>query len=208
MLVEDSRSTAAERRKVVEVAHDESARLERIITNVLELTRVRGGALRPEPVPVDAADLVRVAVQRLHRLADHRTISIDFDPELPPVWVDPTMLEHVVVNLLENVLRYSPGDTPIEVCAVQVVGEQTMQTMQTVQIVDHGSGIGVEDRDRIFDEFVRLDRHRAPSGTGLGLAIVRAFVEANGGDVRCDDTPGGGATFVVTLPNVPGEERA
>jgi two-component system, OmpR family, sensor histidine kinase KdpD len=199
LLVGDSPLSDTERRKVLQVAHDEAARLERLVTNVLELTRIRGGALRPEPVAVSAADLVRVAAQRLRHFTDQRTICMEFDPELPTLWVDPAMLEHAVVNLLENALRYSPGGLPIEIRAAQMADEQELR------VVDHGPGVAVEDRDRMFDEFVRLDPKTASSGTGLGLAIVRAFVEVTGGRVWYEETPGGGATFVVVLPTVPGK---
>jgi len=202
LLLDDPRLSVDERRKVAEVAHDESARLERIITNVLELTRVRGGALRPEPIAVDAADLVGAAVRRLDRLTERRTITVDFDPELPPLWGDPAMLEHVIVNLLENALRYSPAASPVEIAATT-----SADGRQAVRVVDHGTGVGVDDRERMFEEFVRLEPARPPSGTGLGLAIVRAFVDANGGQVGYEETPGGGATFVVTLDVADREER-
>ena len=162
---------------------------------------MRGGALRPEPIAIDAADLVAAAVRRLDRLGEGRTITVDFDPELRPLWGDPAMLEHVIVNLLENALRYSPAASPVEIGATT-----TADGRQTVRVVDHGTGIGVGDRERIFEEFVRLEPKRPPSGTGLGLAIVRAFVDANGGHVGYEETPGGGATFVMTL-DVAGREE-
>ncbi len=194
LLVGGPRLSDAERQRVLEVTHEESARLERLVTNVLELTRIRGGALRPAPVRVDAADLVRAAVKRLRRLTDGRDIELRLDPDLPPLWVDPALLEHVIVNLLENALRYSPPDRPIRIGAVQVGPRQQLR------IVDHGPGVAVKDRTRMFDEFVRLDPTAVPSGTGLGLAIVRGFVESSGGTVAYEETPGGGATFVVDLP--------
>jgi two-component system sensor histidine kinase KdpD len=185
---------ADDARKILEIANDESARLERLITNVLEITRVRSGAARPEPVTVSAADLVRVAGRRLRRDTAARAVSMDIAPDLPPLQVDPGMLEHVLVNLLENALRYSPPDTPIEIRA-ECVGNAL-----ELRIIDHGDGIAEADRGRIFEEFVRLDVPGAPQGTGLGLAIVKEFVELSGGHVRCEESPGGGATFVVTLP--------
>jgi two-component system sensor histidine kinase KdpD len=196
LLARGTKLDDADRRRMIQVAHDESARLERLIAKVLELTRIRAGGLRPEPLDISAADMVRVAVRRLDTLVNNREILLDIDPGLPALWVDPAMLEHALVNLIENALRYSPAGTPIEIRA-----ESKGNTLE-LRVIDHGDGVPPEERERIFEEFVRLDPRAESSGTGLGLAIVRAFVEAADGTVACEMTPGGGASFVLTLPTV------
>jgi two-component system sensor histidine kinase KdpD len=188
--------------ELLEMAYDEAARLEGLVTKVLEVARIRSGAVQPEPAAVAVADLVRGAVVRLGPLADARPIRLDVDAELPPVWVDATLLEHVVTNLLENAIRHDPSEREIEVRA-RAAGPRV-----EVVVSDHGVGIAPRDRERVFEEFVRLDAPTDGPGTGLGLAIVRAFTEVNGGGVRYQTTPGGGATFVLGLPTAPngGEE--
>ncbi len=184
-------------RELLGVAYGEAARLEGLVTKVLEVARIRSGAVRPEPAAVAVADLVRGAVVRLGPLADARAICLDVDAELPAVWVDATLLEHVITNLLENAIRHDASEREID------VGARVAGTRVEVVISDHGVGIAPGDRERVFEEFVRLDAPTDGPGTGLGLAIVRAFTEINGGGVRYDDTPGGGATFVLSLPEAP-----
>jgi two-component system, OmpR family, sensor histidine kinase KdpD len=194
LLVPDAQLDSASRREMLELAHGEATRLEGIVTNVLEMTRIRAGALRPEPSASSAVDLVQGAVSRLRHLADDREIQLGIAPEVPPVWADPRMMEYVLANLLENALRYSSPDLPIDIGARAGNGDVELT------VADHGPGIPVGSREHIFDEFVRLDPRESSGGTGLGLAIVQAFVAANGGRVRCEETKGGGATFVVALP--------
>jgi two-component system sensor histidine kinase KdpD len=188
-----------ERRELLEAVHAESARLEGLVTKVLELTRIRAG-IRPERSLVAAADLVQAAVDRLGPVAHARTIALDIDPDLPALRVDPLLLEHVVTNLLENAIRHDPTAGDI------VVWARASGDMLELAISDHGPGIAAADRARAFDEFVRLDKATDGPGTGLGLAIVRALTEANDGEVRYEDTPGGGATFVLVLPIQPNDE--
>jgi two-component system sensor histidine kinase KdpD len=194
LLAPGSALDGEERREILEAAYAESVRLEGLVTKVLELTRIRAGAVQPDPSVVAAPDLVRAAVDRLSPRADVTRICLDLDPELPALDVDAVLLEHVVGNLLENALVHDPTGSPITVRGA------TDGAHLELAIVDHGPGIPAADRHRVFDEFVRL---RAPTdgpGTGLGLAIVRALVNASGGSVRYEDTPGGGATFVLSLP--------
>jgi two-component system sensor histidine kinase KdpD len=201
LLAEDSRLDPTERRELLEDTFAEAARLEGLVNKVLELTRIRAGALRPELVTVSAVDLVRLAVDRSGRTLDGRTINLDFDPELPDVCVDALFMEHVLVNLFENIAVHDPSGGGIDVRG------GARGPWFELRVIDHGPGIPVADRERIFDEFFRLGVPTDGKGTGLGLAIVRALVLANRGAVRCEETPAGGATFVVNLP-IASEEEA
>jgi two-component system sensor histidine kinase KdpD len=185
---------ATERHELLEDTYAEAARLEGLVNKVLELTRIRTGALQPDPVAVSAPDLVRLAVDRLGSATHGRAISLDLDPELPAVHVDVLLMEHVLVNLLENAIVHDPGGREIQVHATA-----TTSALQ-LAVVDHGPGIPEADHERIFDEFARRRAATDGPGTGLGLAIVRALVAANGGHAWCEDTPGGGATFMLELP--------
>jgi two-component system, OmpR family, sensor histidine kinase KdpD len=183
-----------DRRELIEAAYEESARLEGLVTKVLELTRIRSGALHPEPTIVAAPDLVRAAVDRLGPADRTRRIHLDLDPELPAAHVDVVWMEHVIANLLENAMVHDPRASEITVRGAAA------GSLLELAVVDHGPGIAPADRERAFEEFVRLRASTDGPGTGLGLAIVRALVTAGGGTVRYEETPGGGATFVVSLP--------
>jgi two-component system sensor histidine kinase KdpD len=195
-----SQLDAAGQRELLELAYAESARLERLVRNVLEMSRIRADGLAPQPVALSAADVVRTAVDRLGALGKAREIDLDVDVRTPALWVDPGMLERVVSNLLENAVVHGGTDRPIEIRARRV------DAIVQVRVVDHGKGVAAEERERIFEEFVRLDGAQSGRGTGLGLAIVRALVEANGGQVWFEETAGGGATFVLGLP-VAGKDK-
>jgi two-component system sensor histidine kinase KdpD len=113
---------------------------------------------------------------------------------LPPVLVDPVRLDQVLTNLLDNARGYAAGG-PVQVVARQVGGDVELR------VIDHGPGIPTPERERVFDQFYRLKGGgKRPEGTGMGLAICRGIVQAHGGNLRVETTPGGGATFVLTLP--------
>lgn len=197
LLASWSRIEPEERRELLETISDEAERLERLVRNTLELGRIRAGALDVEPERVDLADLVQHAVRRLRPIARAHRVRLDVDDDLPPVSLDVAMAEQILLNLLENALRFAPPGSEILVGAHAVSGEH--DEIELV-VADHGPGVPEEARDRIFEEFQSAETRPDRSGTGLGLAIVRALVVAHGGSVRYEDTPGGGATFVCTFP--------
>jgi two-component system sensor histidine kinase KdpD len=184
-----------ERAEVARAARNEVERLIRSVDKALELTRIRSGALTLDRIEVTPLDLVRLGVDRLGGDVDSTRVRVQIDPHAPTVAVDALLMEHVLVNLLENALSYAPGSEEVLVAA------RSGATGLVVEVVDHGTGIAVDDRERVFEEFVRVGQTPG-SGTGLGLAVARGLVEAHGGTVSCRATDGGGATFVVTLPAV------
>jgi two-component system sensor histidine kinase KdpD len=119
---------------------------------------------------------------------------VDLPDSLPSLLADPVRLDQVLTNLLDNARSYAGGQ------AVAVRG-RALDGRVELRVVDHGPGIPAAERERVFDQFYRLRRNgRAPHGTGMGLAISRGIVEALGGTIAVEETPGGGATFVVSLP--------
>jgi len=146
--------------------------------------------------PVDLRDLAQAAIRRLRPLARAHRVRLDVPPDLADVEVDVEMMEQVFGNLLENALRFAPPGSEILVscCAGPHRGDVE------VRVADHGPGVPPEERERIFEEFARVDARPDASGTGLGLAIVHALVTAHGGVVWCEETPGGGATFGFVIP--------
>ena len=189
---------AGEREELFETIRIEVHRLERLVNNLLDLSRLEAGPARrtPELWTVDA--LLASALEQLGREADR--VEIHFAADLGLVRVDGRQLNRVLVNLLENALKFSSPSDPVDV-TVEADGGRI-----AVRVRDRGPGIAEADRERIFDPFERGSN--AGPGSGLGLAIARGFAEANGGrvwvEVASDST--GGSTFVLELPEI--EEAA
>jgi len=184
----------SERRELLEDTYAEAARLERLVDKVLEMGRIRSGALQPDPVPSAPIDLVHSATTSRRAALHGQCVDLDLADDLPAVDVDVLLMEHVLVNLLENAALHGASDR-----AIEVRGTSDGRHVR-LSVVDHGAGVPAGDRERIFEEFVRRQAPTDGRGTGLGLTIVRALVEANRGRVWCEETAGGGATFVVQLP--------
>lgn len=178
----------------------EADRLNRLVENLLDMSRIEGGALRPEKdwYPID--ELLRDVLDRLHSSLRQRRVSLDVPYNLPPVPLDYLMIDQVLTNLLENALRYTPAGSPLEIA----VRANTSEIL--VSIADRGPGIPLDDLERIFDKFYRvLDRSRDAAGSGLGLSVCRGLIEAHGGRIWVKNRSGGGALFCFTLPLHPHE---
>jgi two-component system sensor histidine kinase KdpD len=184
---------AHERDAMLADVEHEASRLTRLVTNLLEVSRVESGALRPARVPVPVEELCRAAVDDARLALGEHVVEIDVEPYLPPVEVDETMLRQVLVNLLENAAAHDPG--PLRLRALRA-GRRL-----ELRVIDHGPGVPEAERERVFEAFQRLRARDGVRGrgTGLGLAIVRGFVEAHAGTIHVETTLGGGATFVVSL---------
>ena len=183
-----------ERREFLTMVDQTVDRLSRLVQHVLTMSRIEADALQPDLVETSLPEAVAYAL-RVDGAAETGAVRIDLDvPEsLPAVLADPVQLDQVLANLLDNARRYAPGPIAVEATATpdDVV----------LRIVDHGPGISPPERERVFDQFYRLNRGGPrPEGTGLGLAICRGIIEAAGGSIRVETTPGGGATFVVVVP--------
>jgi two-component system sensor histidine kinase KdpD len=175
-------------------------RLNSLVENLLDMSRIEAGSLRPEKVwyPLDA--LLRDVLDRMHPFLEGRIVQISLPDSLPPVEVDVVLIEQVVTNLVTNAVSYTPAGSPIEV-SVQVEEEAV------VSIADRGPGIALAEQEHIFDKFYRVlgkaqtaGETRERRGSGLGLAICRGLVEAHGGRIWVESRPGGGAVFRFTLP--------
>ncbi len=184
--------TDEDRAELLAEIEEETDRLDRLVGNLLDASRVEAGALRPRKRPHDVGELLDAAVARLHPVLADRKVQVCVPANLPSVACDYQQLDQVVGNLLENAALHTPAGTPIVVRAFRA-GDRVR-----VEIEDHGKGIPVEDRERLFRPFERGPSKRP--GTGLGLAIARGFVEAHGGRIWVEDAPEGGAVFAFTLP--------
>ncbi len=183
----------ASRREMIQSVYDEATRMDRLVNNLLYMTQVEAGALQvhKEWLPLD--EVVGAALVRLEDRLDGRVIKTQLPSDLPLVPLDGVLIEQVLMNLLDNALKYAPPDRPIEISARASDGEVTFE------VADRGVGVPPGDEQRIFDKFYRA----APSGTrgvGLGLTICRGIVEAHGGRIWVENRPGGGAVCRFTLP--------
>ena len=182
----------------------ESDRLNRLVENLLDMSRIEGGALYPRKVWYPLDEIMYSVLGRMQPFLVGRTIKTYIPEDLPPVSVDYVQIGQVVTNILENALRYTPVGSPIDV-SIQVQEEQ----MQ-VRIADRGPGVSPVEREHIFDKFYRV--HREPHaadhdrGSGLGLAVCKGLVEAHDGRIWVETRDGGGAIFCFTLPMESGEQ--
>lgn len=175
----------------------EADRLGRLVTEVIELSRLQGGEPMPEAGRVSVDDVVGEAVDRSRLGAeDHDITLVVSEPSGLLVAGYGPQLVTALVNLIDNAIAYSPNGSPVGL-GVRRVGDET-----EISVSDHGIGIAREDQRRIFERFYRVDaaRSRATGGTGLGLAIVKHIVTNHGGDVRLWSSPGSGSTFTLVLP--------
>jgi two-component system sensor histidine kinase KdpD len=185
--------SAGDQRELVRSICDESDRLERLVSNLLEMTRLDSGyvALARDWIPVD--ELVGAALQRTERRLAGRDVRVSVEPGASWVFVDPVLFEQVFVNLLENAVKYTPPESTIELRA------RAEPPGVTFEVIDHGEGIPAGDEERVFEKFYR-GAHEGVSGAGLGLPICRAIVAAHGGAIDVRRAPEGGAAFRVRLP--------
>jgi len=169
----------------------EAERLDRIVANLLSLSRIEAGTLQPDRQAVDLGELVTSSAERMERVLEGLAVTLEVAPDLPLVPADYSQVDQVVTNLLENAARHSTPGAPIEVTVAE------RETALVVTVADHGPGIPADRRDEVFEPF----RSGGPgSGSGVGLAICRAIVEAHGGTISAGDAPGGGAAVRFSLP--------
>lgn len=168
---------------------DGADRLDALISNLLDMSRVQTGSLQPFLRPTALDEVVPLALQGLDGAT---AVDLDLPDALPLVLTDPGLLERVVANLVANGLRFSPPAQPVCLRA-RVAGDVVV-----LSVIDHGPGVPEQQREQMFEPFQRLD-DRSVGGVGLGLAVARGFVEAMGGSIAATQTPGGGLTMRVEL---------
>ncbi|MGI9034052.1 MAG: ATP-binding protein [Acidimicrobiales bacterium] len=184
---------AATRTELLAMVCDEAERLDRLVGNLLSLSRIETGALRPERQAVPFDELVADRVDRLGRMFRQVRIDVSLPGDRPLVHGDYSQIDQLLTNLLENAARHAPQGSTVRLDGRRCNG------MLEVRLSDEGIGVPEWERDRIFEPF-HQGRGRGQGQSGVGLAICRAIVEAHGGRISIERTPGGGATFVFTLP--------
>jgi two-component system sensor histidine kinase KdpD len=194
-----------EQRDLLESIDVSADRLNRLVSNLLDLSRLEAGVATPQKEWYALQDALAAVLDRLDLTGQtrHRTITLEIPDDLPLAPMDHDQIEQVLTNLIENALKYSPQDAPIEVQARTLDDPRRLE----IRVIDHGIGIPINERRAVFDKFYRVQQARLPwdpkhppIGTGLGLAISASIVSAHSGNIWVESTPGAGATFVFTLP--------
>jgi two-component system, OmpR family, sensor histidine kinase KdpD len=181
-------------RELLTTILEETDRLNRLVGNLLDLARIRAGALTPTRQPASMDEIVEVVLARMRpRLSGH-TVTADLPAEHPDVSVDPVQIDQVLTNLLENAGRHAPAGTEIRVSVLWRHGSVQ------VRVADEGPGIPLEERDRVFEAFYRGSSIPETPGSGLGLAIAKAVVVAHGGRIWVEDSATGGCVLAFEIP--------
>ena len=173
----------------------ETDRLDRLVSDLLDVSRLQAGSASTALDWCEVDDLVRGAVAAARSRAPGTPIEIEGEDDLPLVRCDASQIERVLVNLIENAAKFSPDGEPVSLRA-----RATAEDHVEIAVLDHGPGIDVDQRERVFEPFYR--GRGGGAGTGLGLAIARGFVEANAGTLTIDDAPGGGTCMRIVLPSL------
>ncbi len=176
---------------LLQTIDDEADRLNSLVENLLDMSRLQTGSMEVLDQNTDVTELIETAVASLGPRGGQ--VTVDVESPLPRIHTDPVLLERAVANLVDNALIHGGGNG-IRVEAGPVAGRVD------IRIIDRGPGIRPQDRDRVFQPFQRLGDSDNGVGVGLGLAVARGFVEAVGGSLDVEDTPGGGCTMVVRIP--------
>lgn len=183
--------------ELLEIAGQSLAGLTRLVEDLLDMSRVQAGALKPRLAPIDVGDVVEAALASLPG-GTERIRAEPPAPDLPRISADGPLLERVIANLLANALKHTGSSVSV---SARPAGDRVL-----IEVADHGAGIPREARELVFRPFQRLGDRDNAAGVGLGLALARGLTESMGGTLSPQDTPGGGLTMVVSLPARRGEE--
>jgi two-component system sensor histidine kinase KdpD len=196
-LLEDGGTLAPEvRRLLAQTILEESRRMTRLVTNLLDMVRVESGTLAVQKAWQPLEEALGVALLRMDERLSNRVVETQLPADLPFVPIDELLIEQVFVNLLENAIKYTPPDSPIVIAARRADGAVL------VEVADRGPGVAESSRELVFHKFHRGggDGATKPAGAGLGLTICRGIITAHGGRIWVDPREGGGAVFRFTLP--------
>jgi two-component system, OmpR family, sensor histidine kinase KdpD len=185
---------SADKKNLIEVAREEADRLNHLIANLLDESRIEAGAVRLNLQLSEMEDLVGAALEQLGSRAATRQIMINMPQDLPFISVDFGLVVETLVNVIDNALKYSPADAPVNINAAQ------KGDFIEIEVADRGTGIRTQDLPHVFDRFYRIQHPSMVSGTGLGLSISKGIIEAHGGSISAENRPGGGTIIRFSLP--------
>ena len=185
-----------DRDSLLETAFGEAERLNRLVGNLLNMTRLEANAIILRLEPCDIQDAIGAALDQLEERLGKKPIVVTIPENLPLIPLDFALFGNVLVNVIDNALKSSPTDSQIDIDAFQTENEIK------IQVSDRGIGIPEEDLERVFDKFYRVSRPESINGTGLGLAICKGIIEAHGGHIQAANCQGGGTVITISLPKV------
>lgn len=191
---DDGTLSSATRQALIENAREETERLNRLVGNLLDMSRLEAGAMRLVRETSDIQDAIGSALEQLDRRLQGRQVKVDVADDVPLVWMDFSLIVQVLVNLIDNALKYSPRYTAIEIRA------RAQSNQIQVQVMDRGPGIPSKDLPHVFDKFYRVQHPDMVRGTGMGLVICKGIIQAHGGTITAENRLGGGTLITFTLP--------
>jgi two-component system, OmpR family, sensor histidine kinase KdpD len=189
------------KKNMIQVAREEAERLNHLIANLLDLSRLEAGALKISRQPSEVRDLIGSALEQLGERARNRPIKTAIPEELPFISVDFSLIVQALVNVLDNALKFSPDSYPIEISSRQIDHEVL------IEIADRGPGIPTKELAHIFDKFYRIEGTENIKSTGLGLSICKGIIEAHNGRITAANREGGGTVIGIVLPINTSEEK-
>ncbi|MBO0980684.1 DUF4118 domain-containing protein [Microbacterium sp. SD291] len=200
--------SAGDRDELLATADESLTTLTALVTDLLDVSRVQAGVLAVSSSRIDAAGSILAAVDELG--LGPSDVELRLDPDLPPLFADPVLLQRILVNVLANAHRFAPAGTHVVVATSRAHDRASDRApdrapdrasdQAEIRIIDHGVGVSADRHDEIFQPFQRLGDTDNTTGLGLGLALSRGFAEGMGGSLSPEDTPGGGLTMVVAMP--------
>jgi two-component system phosphate regulon sensor histidine kinase PhoR len=192
----------ATEREFLDIIAASAEKLAVLVDNLLDAAKLEAGVLRMEMEPVRVERIAQQVLDHRRRLAPSHELRLEVDDNLPLAEADPIRLEQILVNLVDNAIKYSPAGGPV---TVRITGGDSI----TVRVSDQGVGIAQEDADRLFERFFRVDNGlaRSTKGVGLGLYICKSLIEGHGGRIWVESAPGRGSTFAFTLPRPANTDR-
>jgi len=194
-LVEDDNSLKPEdKRELNRAIYEEAQRMSSLVNNILDMARLDAGKVEPNKQWYPLDEIIGVVLNRLQKSLTGRRMTIKLPPGMLMVYVDAVMIEQVLINLLENALRYTPDNSPLEITAV--ISADSVK----ISVADYGQGLPEGGETKLFEKFYRVRNEAAQSGVGLGLAICKAIIEVHGGSIHAQNRPEGGAVFSFIIP--------
>ncbi|MDD1636170.1 MAG: DUF4118 domain-containing protein, partial [Methylococcaceae bacterium] len=194
LVEEDSTLKAENKLELSRAIYDEAQRMSTLVNNILDMARLDAGAVELNKQWVPLEEVIGAVLTLLQKRLEGRLVTVKLPSGIPMIYVDAVMIEQVLINLLENVLRYTPERSPVEIKA------EASSFAVEISVADRGPGIPKGSENKLFEKFYRVQREAAQSGVGLGLTICRAIIEAHGGSIQAQNRPTGGAVFSFMIP--------
>jgi two-component system sensor histidine kinase KdpD len=194
LVEEDHALKAEDKLELSRAIYNEGLRMSSLVNNILDMARLDAGTIELNKQWFPLEEIIGAVLTLLQKRLAGRLVTVKLPPGTPMIYVDAVMIEQVLINLLENLLRYTPERSPVEIMAEAFSGAME------ISIADQGPGIPKGLENQLFEKFYRVRHEAAQSGVGLGLAICKAIIEAHGGSIQAQNRPTGGAVFSFMIP--------